>query len=346
MYEKSKIHFVRPSIAIKGSETVCVKASNLSDLHEQALLIHPEWLNGLNATLKTPIGMDKYTSYDILATANGIEYANYVFNYIRPNENISKVSSLQFTVDPWKQYTQLSVCYEPSFKFRLKFKNHFGLFPSDENVVRQRFIFNFYTRSDFNVNCFGKTSTMSISACATHLASVASSISYLTNITSKFAIGAELNYCRNFVNQSTAVLPCLAAVYSTGHSKIVASLWLKSMKLDFSWLQHFNDQIKIGLTCNINNTTAFGTLFGQFDVGNSVFRAKISSKGLVGASLEQKCGRLSIAESIVSNVFTKKAIFGMNIGFELWIKRFYWLKSTQSQVVFSLIHISFPSFQY
>lgn len=290
-----------------------LNSSNLSCLHKQALLIHPEWLNGFNAAIKKSIGIDKniYSSCGINST--GLNGAQFLINYSTNNANDSiwKMPNIQLHIND--KLSKLYICYRPSASFRFKFKNQI-FSPHKFNTINEQPL---SSKNILHADWFGKSTRISLSALLPNRKTFSTTLSILTTIHPNFECGAELFYHHGIEND--LLEPCLGAAYSNEHFKLATSIWIKSSKIDISYFRRVNEQFQAGsiFIFNVLSKNAIGSLFCQYDFGNSVLRAKIASNGLIGGTYEFKIGHFYVKNSLMANVSTQKLIHGIKIGFEI-----------------------------
>lgn len=304
-----------------GKTLQFLNPANLSSLHKQAVLIHPEWLNGLKVAYNKSIGKDKNIFGDFGVSSTGLNSAQIGCNYTINNDNdlVRKTSTIQFSLNPYEKLAKLYICYRPFASLRLRFNNQISAPRIYDGQFRDaQFSSTISSQSACNVDWFGKFSRLSFSA-FTLKNSMAASLSLLMKASSNFVFGAEINCKKNFNQEKILIEPCIATAYGNEQFKLVSSIWPRKKKIDLSYFQRFNKHFQAGsiVLLDLNTKTSMGSLFCEYEVGDSILRAKIDSNGLTGVTYEIKLWNFNIINSIVANATTKKIIYGMKIGFDI-----------------------------
>lgn len=294
---------------------------NLSRLHEQALLIHPEWLNGLNITFKKSIGIDKNIFSDFDVNSNGLNDIQFGFNYNTKNDidSICKSSTVQFSLNTYEKCSKLFICYQPLTSLRLKFHNQiFAPRIFDGHFNDEKLLSYISSKSALNADWIGERFKWTLSAFKLRN-SIATSLSYFTKFTPNLIYGAELNCTKDFSDEKITFEPGFAMAYYNKYINLAGSIWLKTSKIDLSFFKEINKNLQAGSFLFIDPTSKniLGSLFCQYNFYDSTLRAKIASNGLIGATYEMKIWKFNIINSIVANVANKNIIYGMKIGFEI-----------------------------
>lgn len=301
---------------------------NLSRLHKRATSIHPKWISGLNTEFKKSFttngnAFSKF-GMDFIGEKNGQFGVEYLFNGIDSMKSTSKIQIRSF-IDPYEQSTKLFLCYNPLSSFRLKCERAISL----PEIFDAGFILGKYgefapiqIKNRLNVDWFGQDSRLTVSMNTSSSNSIISSVSFLTNVSPDFAVGAELNLNYNHKHKHLSLKPCLAASYSNESTIISGLICFKTMKvksiskIDLSYAKKVSDHFQIGSITfydgKLKDTDV--SVFAQYSVGNSIIRAKIGTNFLIGATYGIDFGRFNITSSFVTNVLTQKHIFGLNIG--------------------------------
>lgn len=289
-------------------------------LHKKALDIQPEWSNGLNVSFKKLIGID--TAVNVSETDTNITRSvkkNCSLN--NGNDLLQPPHCIQMTLNPQEKSSKLSICAYPSASVRIKFRNHIfasQIFNQFLNHGNGHSLSSINIRNECEGDWFGKTSAVSFSIFASNIASITTNLSILKQISSNFM--AEMGFhCNRTIQSNCKLEPWLATSFGSEMIDVAASIWLKSLNVDLSCFKRINDHMQVGSMLNINTRerNAVGQIFCQYNLSDSIIRAKITSNGLVGATHEFKLWNFNVINSIVTNATTKKIIYGIQLGMEV-----------------------------
>lgn len=285
--------------------------NHFASVHNQVLLIHPEWLNGFNAAFKKSFEIDKNIYRDFGVNSTGLSSIQFGCDYFANN--------LINLIQKWP-IIGFGLNYQPMSSFRLKFKNYISIptifdGPSGDDRKRPSILLSGALHADW----FGKSSNVSCSVITSNQQSIAANLSFLTNATSNFAWGAELHYKQGNKQTPNSLEPCLTAAYLNPNINLAASYWPNLSKIDFSCFKQIGKHFQSGsiFVIDIPAQMTTGTVFCQYQWNDSVIRAKIASNGLIGATYAIKIWNFNIRTSILGNISTKKIIYGMKIGLEI-----------------------------
>lgn len=301
---------------------------NLSRLHERVTSIHPKWISGLNAEFKksftTNSSVFSKFGVDCMGEKNGQIGLEYLFNGIGSMKSTPKIR-MRSSMDPYEQSSKLFICFNPLSSFRLKCENHISL----PQLFDAGFILGKYgqlapiqVKNRLNFDWFGPNSRLTWSIHTMNSNAITSSLSFLSNVSPDFAVGAELNANYSRKHKHLSLKPCVAASYSNESTIISGLMCFKSMKaksvskVDLSYVKNVSDHFQIGSIAfydgKLKDTDI--SVFAQYSVGSSIIRAKIGTNFLIGATYGIDYGFFNISNSFVTNVLTQKVIFGLNIG--------------------------------
>lgn len=298
--------------------------NNLSSLHKQALAIQPEWLNGFNVSFNKLIAIDTAVGVSETDVDNGhLVKRNYSLN----NNNDGNVDPLKqphcirMTLNPYGKSSKLFICVHPSSTFRIKFKNQIFASKIFNEIINHG---NFNSLSSINIknecegDWFGRTSRASLSIFASNAESITSNFSIVKKIAPNFAIETGF-HCNRAAPKYLLLEPWLATAYSNANINLAASMWLKSLKVDLSCFKRINDHMQVGSMFSIDARArnAIGQLFCQYELRDSIIRAKVTSNGLIGATHEFKFWNFNLINSVITNAVTKKIIYGIQIEMEV-----------------------------
>lgn len=294
---------------------------NLSSLHKQALLIHPEWLNGLNITFKKSIGIDKNIFSDFGVNSDGLNDIQFGFNYNTKNDNdsICKSSTVQFTLNRYEKCSKLFICYQPLSSLRLKFHNQiFAPRIFDGHFNDEKLLSCISSKTTFNMDWIAKRFKWTLSAFKLR-DSIATSLTYFVKFTPNLIYSAELNCTKDLFDEKITFEPCFAMAYNNKYINLTGSILLKSSRIDLSFHKEINKNLQAGSFLFIDPTSKIitGSIFCQYNLYDSTLRAKIASNGLIGATYEMKLWKFNVINSIVANAGNKNIIYGLKIGFEI-----------------------------
>lgn len=291
--------------------------NNLSNVHKCALFIHPEWLNGFNAALKKSIGINKNVCCTFGLSSRGLNGVQFNFNYLANNErgSLHKWPTIRFGVNSYEKLAKFSICYQPVASFRLKFNNQISIPKFGYRKFDDRLVVSACPSSTLHADWFWKSSKISFSATSTNKKSNSANLSFLMKATPSFVWGAELNYNQGY---QISLEPCLTIAYLKRNVKLAGSVWPHSQRIDISCFKRIGEHFQSGSIFQIDvaSQEAVGTVLCQYQLDDSVIRAKIASNGLIGATYEIKLWNFSITNSIVANFSTKNIIYGMKLGMD------------------------------
>lgn len=295
--------------------------TNLASVHHRVLLIQPEWLNGLNGSFKKSIGINKniccnfgLNSFDL----NGFQFG---FNYSVKNEtdSLRKWPTIHFGLNSYQNLAQFFIRYQPTSSFRLTLKNQ-AVIPNnfDKQFGNDKLPTSIPSNGVLEAIWFGKSSRISFSAISSSEQLIATKLSFLTKATPNIQCGAELHCNQSTKRKPFSLQPCLSGAYLSQNAKFAATFWPNTSKIDLSYFKRISERFQSGSIFVIDAPVqmATATVCCQYKNDDSVIRAKITSNGLVGATCETKLWNISITNSILTNIFTAKTIYGMQIGKE------------------------------
>lgn len=283
---------------------------NLSCLHKHALLIHPQWMNGLNATLKKSIVFDENFYHDFDGNVTRLNRVQFEINY-SPNIKSNFIFEMP-------TISKLFICYHPLASLRMRIQNQ-TIIPSifyPPRFYEKLLSSSISTRNVLNVDWFGRFTQISSSTLFSNCQPISTSLSLLARTTSNFEFGVKLNCSRN--NEKIKLQPCLAAGYSNQNTTLAGTI--KSSKINCFYFHRLNRNFTVGSIFNFNlpEKNGISTAVCQYEITrNALIRAKIASTGLIGGIFELKIWHFNITNSILANFSTHKIIYGMKIGIEL-----------------------------
>lgn len=293
--------------------------SNLSSVHNRSLLIHPEWLNGFNAAFKKSIGCNKKIYCNFGVNTTGLYGVQCGFDYFENNtiNFIQKWPTIRFGLNTYEKSAKLFISYQPLSSFRLQFKNQIFA-PKIGQFGDEHLLSSISSIGALYADWFGNSSKLSFFAISSNEQSIAANLSFSMKVTSNFVWGAELNYNQNIQQKHSPLEPCLTAAYLKQNIKLAASVWPNSPKIHLSCFKRIAKHFQSGsiFIVDVPGDMTSGTVFCQYELDDSIIRAKIASNGLIGATYGIKLWNFSITNSIMTNIYTKKIIYGMKIGME------------------------------
>lgn len=296
--------------------------SNLTCLHSFVLRIHPEWLIGFNAAFKKSIGNDEKNVADFGVSSTGLTSAQIGLNYSIKNESNStdRAPTIQFNLNLCEKLSKLSICFWPQPSIRLKFNNQLfapSIFGNYTNEKRVKSTISW--TNALNVDWIGECSRVSISLIARNNQSFACNLSFLVNVSPNFVWSSVLNFNDCGTKYAAISLkPYFAAAFFGKNMIFSGSVNVDSLKVDLSCLKQITDHFRAGSIINVDipGQRAIGSVFLQYELSDSILRAKIASNGVIGATYEFGLWNLNIVNSAVANINTYKIVYGIKVGID------------------------------
>lgn len=233
------------------------------------------------------------------------------------NDSVLKTPILEAEINPYSLAANVSLVYHPipSIRWRIS-TNIRDRHETDESASFIDSSRRFTGIGAIACDWFGKSTTISLNAFNLTNNTASLTMSYLQNLTNRFAMGMESSMSWMQNQDSVGVSTALAARYSIEDKTFAVTGSLAPLKLDLSYFRQVNKFIQMGssLAYNHDIQKAIGSLFCQWDLYDAMVRCKLDSNGCIGLSYDRYIQNYDFGFSILYNHKNNNVMYGVKIG--------------------------------
>lgn len=295
----------------EGKERTYLNPGTLSKLHKEAMKIQPKWLEGFHVGgvkfLARNIQMFGGVNLSTMNNLNGTHMGCEFQTADKRNDSLLGMPSIFVAFNPYNCSSKFVFVHHLLDSVKLKFMNFSSLKPSgfDETTLK--------------CDWFRGPSTISFLTTKVSDQFFMSNLSYLRNISKNMTLGTEFNCIWKHKSEAPIFEHSVAARYMTGKSIVALSAGLAPLKFDVSYFMPVTDKLKVGSSTLIypGSRRALSAIFLQYDLYDSMIRAKLETNGTLGMTYEKQFDNFQLVGSVLMNAKTNKVVVGFKFEAEL-----------------------------